>query len=375
MRIAINTRFLLKNKLEGIGWVSYELLRRMVAQHPEDEFLFFFDRPFAPEFIWAKNVQAIVLAPPARHPILWYCWFELAIPRALKKYKADVFLSLDGYCSLNSFTKTVMITHDLAHLHFPDHIPFLVKKYYNYFVPKYLQRADKIVAVSAYTKQDIIRQYSIDEQKIQVIPNACRADFVPISNSEKLKVRAQYAEGQDYLFYLGAVHPRKNVHQLIRAFDLFKTQHQSDAKLLIGGRFAWQTGAVKQAYDQAKHKADIQLLGYLEDEVAAKIMAAASGFIYLSVFEGFGLPVLEAINCEIPVICSDRSSLPEVAGKAALLVNPDDLNQVAIELSQLLTNKQLREKLIANAKQQKLQFSWDQSATKLYTIVKDCAKQ
>ena len=374
MRIAVNTRFLLKNKLEGIGWVTYELVRRLVQQHPEDEFLFFFDRAFSPEFIFAENVSPIILNPPARHPFLWYYWFEFSIAKALKKHKADIFLSPDGYCSLSSSIKTVMITHDLAHLHFPDHIPFLVKKYYNYFVPKYLQRADKIVAVSAFTKQDIIQQYGIDSQKIQVIPNACRSDFKLIGEVEKLKVREQYAKGEAYFFYLGAVHPRKNVHSLIRAFDLFKQKNNTATQLLIGGRFAWQTGLVKEAYDQAVCKKDIHFLGYLEDKEAARIMAAATGFVYLSTFEGFGLPVLEAINCEVPVICSNVSSLPEVAGEAALLVNPNDIEEIARTMLHLSATKTLQEDLILKAQQQKLNFSWDQSAAQLYTLLNESTK-
>ncbi len=369
MRIAVNTRFLLKDKLEGIGWVSYELLRRMVAAHPEDKFLFFFDRAYAPEFIFGDNVEAIVLAPPARHPILWFLWFEVALVRALKKYRADVFLSPDGYCSLRTATKTVMITHDLAHLHFPDHIPFLVKKYYNYFVPRYLQRAEQIVSVSEFTKQDIIRQYDIAPEKIQVIANACRADFVPLAFSEQEKVRTQYTAGQSYFFYLGAVHPRKNVPNLIKAFDQFKKQNPSSTQLLIGGRFAWQTGLVKTAYETATHQKDIQFLGYLKDEEAARLMASARCFIYISAFEGFGLPVLEAINCEVPVICSQVSSLPEVAGEAAILVDPYDLASIAQAMQRVSLDTALRKALINQAKQQKLQFSWERSATQLYDLL------
>ena len=181
MRIAVNTRFLLKDKLEGIGWVTYELLKRMVEQHPEDDFIFFFDRKYDESFVFGKNVKPVILYPSARHPFLWLSWFETAIPLALKKYKADVFFSPDGYCSLLTKTKTVMITHDIAHVHFPEHIPFLVKKYYNTFVPKFLKRADRIISVSHFTKKDIIKQYGIAANKISVIENGCRIGFHPLS--------------------------------------------------------------------------------------------------------------------------------------------------------------------------------------------------
>jgi len=119
MRIAINTRFLLKDKLEGIGWYTYEISKWLVEKHPEHEFIFFFDRPFDKSFIFGKNVTPVVLSPPARHPVLWYLWFEFVIPKALKKYKADLFFSPDGYLSLKTKVKTITVIHDIASFHFP----------------------------------------------------------------------------------------------------------------------------------------------------------------------------------------------------------------------------------------------------------------
>src|SRR5512139_2040469 len=102
MRIAVNTRLLIKDKLEGIGWFTYETLKRITRKHPEHEFIFLFDRPFDKEFIFAQNIIPVIITPEARHPILWYLWFEYSVPRALKKYKADIFLSPDGYLSLST---------------------------------------------------------------------------------------------------------------------------------------------------------------------------------------------------------------------------------------------------------------------------------
>ncbi|HHS95385.1 MAG TPA: glycosyltransferase family 1 protein, partial [Phaeodactylibacter sp.] len=225
MTIAVNTRFLLPRRLEGIGWYTYELLKAMVAQHPEDEFLFFFDRAYSEEFIFAPNVKAISLAPPARHPVLWYLWFEWSLAKALRKYRPDVFLSPDGYTCINSKVKTVMVTHDIAHMHYPEQVSYLTRKYYKYYVPRFLERADKVVTVSEYTKQDILRHYpQVASVKVHRIYNGCRSDFVPLSENEKAKVRKQYAGGEEYFFYVGAIQPRKNVHRLIAAFDLFKKQ-------------------------------------------------------------------------------------------------------------------------------------------------------
>ena len=130
MRIAVKTRFLLKGKIEGMGLFTREVLKRMVDKHPNDEFIFLFDREYDSSFIFGKNVRPIVLFPPARHPFLFVWWFEWSVTKALKKFKPDVFLSPDNFLSLRTTTKTVLVTHDLAYLHFPFKGSFFQKKYY-----------------------------------------------------------------------------------------------------------------------------------------------------------------------------------------------------------------------------------------------------
>ena len=171
MRIAINTRFLLSGKLEGIGMYTQEIFKRVVQQMPEHEFYFLFDRPFSDEFIFAKNVIPLVVSPPARHPFLWYWWFEKSIPKILKKHKIDLFISPDGYCSLNTTIPQILTIHDLGFEHFPMHVPFLVRNYYQYFTPKYCEKSAKILAVSQFTKNDIVEKYGIAASKIDVVYN------------------------------------------------------------------------------------------------------------------------------------------------------------------------------------------------------------
>ncbi len=366
MRIAVNTRLLLKNKLEGIGWFTYEVLKRIVESHPEDEFIFFFDRPYDKAFVFAENVTPVVLFPPARHPILYMWWFEWSVANALKQYKADVFLSPDNYLTLRTKVPTVLVTHDIAHLHFPEQVKFFDQKYYRYFIPKFHRKADRIVTVSNYTKWDIEKHYHIEGDKIAVACNGCRNIFKPLSEKVKKQIRAQYSNGKSYFFYVGAIQPRKNVHRLIEAFDVFKQATKSPAQLLLGGRFAWKTGAVKTAYDNTRFKEDIKFLGYIAEEELAKVMASAFAFVYVSLFEGFGIPILEAMHCEVPVITSNISSMPEVAGNAGFLVNPYEVPAIAGAMQQLWENQQLCNELIDNGKKQKDKFSWELVADIIY---------
>ncbi|MEZ4987656.1 MAG: glycosyltransferase family 1 protein [Saprospiraceae bacterium] len=361
MKIAVNTRFLLPQHLEGIGRFTWEVGKRLAARYPQHTFLFLFDRPYDARFVPTDNVVPIVVNPPARHPLLWYLWFEWAIPRVLARHQADVFLSMDGYCSLAAKTPTVMVAHDIAFVHYPGQIPALVRRYYRFFAPRYLQRADALLTVSDFCRTDIAAQYHIPASDIGLTCNAASPVFQPLSEQEQRTVREEYNAGRPYFFYVGAVHPRKNLVRLIAAFDQFKTQTGAEVDLLIGGRMAWQTGDIKWAWDAAHHRQNIRFLGYISDETLPKITAAAFGLVYVSLFEGFGVPLLEAMQAGVPVITSNVTSLPEVAGDAAVLVNPTDVAAIAEAMQQLWEEDDLRQTFVQKGLLRAQYYTWERA--------------
>lgn len=361
MRIAVNTRLLIRNQMEGIGWFTYEVGRRLVERHPDWEFIFLFDRKFADHFIFGPNVRPIVIPPPARHPLLWYAWFEIAVPRALRREQPDVFLSPDGYCSLSAPIPTVMVIHDIAHEHFPEQVPWMARQYYHHFVPHFLNRADRLITVSEFSRQDIHRNFGIPAEKMSICGNGVRPAFRPLKESQRATIRRRYASGQPYFFYLGSVNPRKNVPGLIRAFDRFKEKTNAAVKLLIGGRFGWLTGEVKKAFSQSSHQSDIIFLDYIPETELPKLLGAALSLTYLSLFEGFGVPILEAMHAEVPVITSNTSSMPEVAGPAALLADPQNPEEIAAAMERLYTDPGLRKELIEAGRQQRRKYSWEKT--------------
>lgn len=369
MRIAINTRFLLPGRLEGLGWYTHELLRRMVARHPDHAFVFLFDRPYDPAFIYGPNVQPVVLFPPARHPVLWYAWFEWAVPRALKRLGADVFFSPDSYLSLGTSTRTVMTVHDLLPLQYPAQAPWWARDYYRYFFPRFMRRADQLIAISNYVKQSMLDVPGIDPVKIEVVYNGCRAGFRPLPEAEQAAVRHRFSSGKPYFLYTGAIHPRKNIPRLIRAFDSFRSRTRAPAQLLLAGRFAWETGAVRAAAESAQFREDIRFLGYVAEEDLRLLMASAIALVYVSLGEGFGLPVLEAFHADTPVICSNATALPEVAGDAALLVDPFSEPAISSAMEQIYSNGQLRSTLIEHGRQQRIRFDWDLAADRVFELL------
>ena len=365
-KIAVNTRFLLPNKLEGIGWFTYETLLRMTNEHPDTEFHFFFDRPYDSSFIFSKNIVPHVLFPPARHPFLWYLWFEWAVYYKLKKINPDLFLSTDGHLSLRTEVPSLLVIHDLAFEHYPQFIGKMASWYYRYFTPLFARKAKMIATVSTFSKKDIIDRYHINADKIVVVYNGSKEIYKPITTNEIQEIKDSYTNGKAYFLYVGAIHPRKNVKNIFLAFDEFKKSTRSDMKLVIVGRKAWQTDDTEITYESMQFKNEVLFTGHLLPEELHKIIGAAYCLIYVSLFEGFGIPIVEAMSCHVPVITSNISSMPEVAGDACLLVNPFDVQDISKGMQKMLEDEIFRQECIAKGALQSLKFNWNETTEKLW---------
>lgn len=374
MRIGVNTRLLLKGKLEGIGWFTYQTLERMVHQHPEHDFFFFFDRPYDESFVFSTNVTPIVVPPQARHPILFTLWFDWTLPYVLRKYKIDVFLSPDGYCSLRTSVPTCLVIHDLAFEHYPKHFKLSHKHYWKYFQPRFANKAKRIVTVSQYSKQDIISHYGIDADKIDVACNGAHDAYHPLRWDDKEAVKKKYADGCEYFVFAGALHPRKNIVNLLKAFVAFKKMQRSDMKLVIVGRLAWKYDEVLEMKESMPYKDDVKWVGYMDVDELSQVTGGAYAMVYPSFFEGFGIPILEALKCDVPAIVSHTSSMPEVAGDAGLLVDPNNVADIAAKMEQLYKDEHLRAKLIAAAPAQVKKFTWEKAADVLWENIVKCLK-
>ncbi len=369
MRIAINTRFLLPTKMEGFGWYTYEVVKRLVENHPEHEFILFFDRKYEERFVFGKNATPVILNPPARHPLLFYIWFEHSVRRALKKYKADIFFSPDGYLSLKSDIKQIGVIHDINFEHNPQDIPKRMRNYLRSNFPKFAKKADHILTVSEYSKQDICSTYGIHQKNVTVAWNGASELFKPIPEKKQDTIRNKYTSGDPYLLFVGALHPRKNVDRLIQAFKIFKEKHpETKEKLVIVGEelFGNQLGAFKIP-DSIRPQ--IVFTGHVSHEELAKIMGAAKIFTFVPYFEGFGIPLVEAMKCGTPILSADKTSLPEVAGEAALYCDPFDVQDIAEKLEQLALNNELMQKLSKLGLNRSKLFNWEKTAEAVWDVI------
>jgi glycosyltransferase involved in cell wall biosynthesis len=369
LKIAVNTRLFIKGRLEGIGWFSYECLKRITTQHPEHQFYFIFDRKFDEEFIFADNIEPIVAFPQARHPFLYYLWFEHSIPRVLKRVGADLFFSPDGYLSLCSKTPSVNVFHDLNFEHYPEDLPYFERKFYRHYFPKYAHKALRIATVSEYSKNDIVSLYGVDNDKIDVVYNGANESFGPISEPEKQVVRERFAHGAPYFLFVGSLHPRKNLARLFPAFDQFKISDNDSVKLVIVGEKKWWTEAIEKAYNQMNYKDDVIFTGRLPVKDLHQVIASALAITYVSYFEGFGIPILEAFYCHTPVITSQVTSMPEVAGDAAILVDPMSISSIADGMARMANDENLRKSLVEKGIERSALFSWQKSSERLCNTI------
>lgn len=368
MKIAINARFSGQNTLEGYGRFTNGLVVAMASACPSDEFIMMYDRQPENSVMRQGNISELVKGPAARHPLLWKLWYDMSMPSMAKKAKADLIFSPDGFCSLHSSVPQVLAIHDLAFLHFPTGISRLYRSYYRYYTPQFIRKAKHIITVSEFSMRDIMDHYPHAKGKISVIHNAADKGFRPLEWNVKEQVRGKYADGCEYFLYAGSIHPRKNLLNLLKGFSWFKKRQRSNMKLILAGRLAWGADEFVRQLQTYKYRDEVVMTGYVSDEEMQHLVGAAYAMVYPSHWEGFGLPVLEAMQSGVPVITSSNSSMPEIGGDAAMYCDPGDSEGWGKAMGYLYKDENYRSGLITKGIDRASMFNWEVSAKKLREI-------
>jgi len=283
--------------------------------------------------------------------------------------KPDLFLSPDGFLSMGATCKQLPVIHDINFLHHPKDLKWLTGKYYNYYFPKFAKEASRIATVSEYSKQDIAKNYGINPERIDVVYNGINPFFKPVDEATKQTIRKKITGGREYFVYVGSLHPRKNIPALIRAFSQFKLESRSDVKLVLAGPNYWGMQDIYTIINHCGVKEDIVFTGRLPDEELALVLGSALALTFIPYYEGFGIPLLEAMAAEVPIIAGNNTSLPEVAGDAALLINQNNTDEIKQAMLRLYQDKKLQKDLIEKGVIQKQRFSWDKSAELLWKSI------
>lgn len=254
----------------------------------------------------------------------------------------------------------VLTVHDLSFLRHPEWYPSTRAAYYRFAVLRSARRARRVLTVSEHARQDLIEMGGLDPNGIDVTPNGVRAVFRPADYTAQGDTLDALGIPDRYFVYAGTIEPRKNLDRLVRAWDRTADQHPFD--LVIIGREGWKTDGFRSALVASKHRSRIHLLGHLPEDQLIAVVSAARAFLWPSLFEGFGLPPLEAMACGTPVLTSNTSSLPEVCGNAALLVDPLDEAAIAEGILRYATDNHFREDYRLRGRARAKLFTWDRTA-------------
>lgn len=355
--------------MDGIGQFTFQAFKKIVVNHPEVEFHFIFDHEPGSSFIFAKNIVPVKLFPPTKRPFLYKLFFNISVKKYLAKNNIDLFIGTDGIIPQSTSSKTLSIIHDLNFEHHPEQLPKSYRNYYCKYFPLFAQKATRIATVSEYSKKDIEATYSIPENKIDVVYNGANDNFTPVEESVKTEIKSKFTDNKNFFLFVGTLHPRKNLIRLFKAFDEFKKTTSSDFKLLIVGKKMWWTNEIEAVFNSLSHKNDIVFAGRVSETELYQITASAYALTYVPIFEGFGIPLVEAMSCKVPVITSNVTSMPEVVEDAGLLVDPFSEKDICNAMVQLASDKDLHSSLSNKGFDQAQKFSWDKTAKLLWSSI------
>ena len=265
---------------------------------------------------------------------------------------------------------TVLTVHDLIFRHLPEHHKPLNRWYLRWALPLFCRRADRIIAVSEATRRDLIAAYDLPPAKVQVIPEAAAPRFQPTSDAMQAEVRARYGLPERYLLYVGTLEPRKNLTRLLRVWTALRRTGEIPPLVLVGAR-GWLIEPFFESLAQNPYREDVILPGYIADPDLPAVYGAAAAFVFPSLYEGFGLPPLEAMACGTPVACSNVSSMPEVVGDAAVTFDPRDDAAMIEALRRIVGESDLRADLRARGLRRAAEFSWARTARETLALYRE----
>jgi glycosyltransferase involved in cell wall biosynthesis len=371
MKVAIQTSDLDHSRIDGTRVYLRELLKRFASISPDTDFTLYHKGAYNPVLAppEAPNYSAVSL------PFPW-AWMQTRFALELALHHPDkLFLPIQAAPVMMPGSIEVTATiHDLAFRRFPETFPRQHLRKLNFMLETAVRRADKLIAVSESTKRDLLEFFpALPESRIRVIHHGFDAEFFGARVPEETlsqTLASYYLKPNNYILYVGALQPRKNLVRLIEAFGIMK-QSVPEAKLVLAGEEAWLAETITDAWEQSPYRDDIVLPGRVSFETLRELYQGARMFAFPSLYEGFGLPILEAFASGIPVLTAENSSLSEVAGDGALYCQATDTTYMATKLEMLWRDEALRKNLVERGTARLAQFSWDHCAEETLHYILD----
>jgi glycosyltransferase involved in cell wall biosynthesis len=371
MRIAIDYTAAM-HQGAGIGAYVRNLVAALLAQDSSDRYTLLTSGQPAPghQFPTVPNVRGRSIFIPDRYlNVLWYRW-RVPIPATLFSGPTDIYHGPDFVLPpLGKRVRKVVTIHDLAFLEHPEYAVPSLAAYLRKVVPEALEAADVIATVSSEVSRTLVEHFQTPREKLTVIPNGVAPYFRRITDPLLLNATwHKFGLKHPLVLGVGTLEPRKNHAGLIKAFYQAQKKKGGPAMLALAGGQGWLYEETRNLVAELKLERKVRFLGRVTDLELITLYSMADVFAFPSFFEGFGIPPLEAMACGTPVITSNTSSLPEVAGDAALLVDPNDIPALAQAILTLLENEQLRSELVQKGYRQAQKYTWDMSARRMLQV-------
>ena len=343
----------------GIYYYTKEILQALARIDTHNQYLFV--RSLQEGNI-ADNVREIII-PTGKFPGAAPYRLFVSIPQRLKKEKVDIVVEPRhfGPFNLPKNIKRITFIHDLTPIHHPEWHQFFSRTLQKIFLPSILKSADHILTNSEFTKQDILQYFPNISSKITATHLGKESFFRPNPNFKSLESLGILFP---YFLHVGTIEPRKNLSTLLKAFEAYKREANNNTQLILVGKKGWKNEQFFEALKQSPFNESVRLIGYVKREELVTLYSSAIAFIFPSLFEGFGLPILEAMSCGCPVICSNTGSLPEIGESACLYFDPTSSEEIAHHLKSIANNTSLRKEMAAASLKQASKFSWDETAKK-----------
>jgi glycosyltransferase involved in cell wall biosynthesis len=367
LRIAVDYTSAI-NQNAGIGRFVRSLIGSVVKHDTTDQFLLMHAKPNpgrTPAYPEGSHISRRVLRVNERWMNRLWHRLQVPLPANWLTGPVDIFHSPDFVLPPVRGAKSILTVHDLAFLLYPECADARLRAYLERTVPRSVHRADYVVADSENTRNDVICLLGVPPERVTVVPGGVDPSFKPVTDPARLSAFRQTIGLDDetpYILFVGVIEPRKNLVGLIEAFDLLKSRRQLPHKLVVVGRRGWLSEGTMDRAERSKYRSDIVFPGFIPDGELATLYSAAEMFAFPSHYEGFGLPVLEAMACGVPVVSSRASSLPEVVGDAGMQVDPDDIERLASALELLALNPEMRADFSARGLERAAGFTWDAAA-------------
>ena len=367
MRIGIDARSLSIGG--GVRYYILNLITNLTLIDRQNQYFIYYDNEkFLGTFKKYPNINERVIKLKSRLIIPYRD--QILLKRAIKKDNIDIIHGTKSVAPFFSKAKSVITFLDLTPILYPNEFKFFDRIYWNFILPYAVKYVDHIISISENTKKDLVENFKVESDKISVVLLGVSKKYHPIKNTEVLqKTKQNYNLPPNFILYVGTYRPRKNIESIIKAFYKFK-RNDNNYKLVLCGKKLYKENIIIQLVKELKLTNDVFHLGYIKDDDLPVLYNLADLFVYPSFYEGFGLPVIEAMACGTPVIASNTASLPEVVGAAGIIINPRDIDSLTNAIYKVLHSKSIQDKMIINGITQAKKFSWKKCARETLEVYK-----